>query len=336
MPMPSPFRSYADQARHYFFERPHESVRLEPLESPAAWRGASLDEGDWRVELTPAQIDDARKAVLRASAVGRPLEELSAEAFPLPHWSDAMAAWRSELTKGKGFLLVSGLPVEDWTDEEAGIFFWGFGLHMGWPGAQNPEGDLLGHVVDTGEDDSDPFVRRYKTAGDIAFHCDAADGVGLFCLRTARHGGASRIASSVTVYNEILARRPEWVSRLYESFQLDLRNENGDGQGWIPVTPCRHAHGQLRTFYHSDYFRSAPRHADVPALSETDLGLLDLYETIAHEPEIRLDMELKEGDIQLLSNHTIVHARTAYEDTEGSSGGRHLLRLWLSLQAEAK
>ena len=43
-------------------------------------------------------------------------------------------------------------------------------------------------------------------------------------------------------------------------------------------------------------------------------------------------MDLAPGDIQLLSNHTQMHARTGYEDrTEGSDMGRHLLRLWLSL-----
>ena len=36
------------------------------------------------------------------------------------------------------------------------------------------------------------------------------------------------------------------------------------------------------------------------------------------------------GDVQLISNHSVVHARTAYEDVPGSE--RHLLRLWLSLE----
>ena len=40
-----------------------------------------------------------------------------------------------------------------------------------------------------GEEEHDPNVRRYKTAGDIAFHCDLADVVGLLCLRTALRGG---------------------------------------------------------------------------------------------------------------------------------------------------
>ena len=41
-------------------------------------------------------------------------------------------------------------------------------------------------------------------------------------------------------------------------------------------------------------------------------------------------MDFEEGDIQLLNNATILHARTAYEDHPEPERRRHLLRLWLS------
>ena len=41
-------------------------------------------------------------------------------------------------------------------------------------------------------------------------------------------------------------------------------------------------------------------------------------------------MDLEPGDFQLISNHTIAHARTAYEDDPDPERRRHLLRLWLS------
>jgi len=325
------FRPYAEQAGHYFFERPHEGICEHRLETPAAWRGDALTEDTWRIRLTADQAGELERALEGVLSAGTPQGQLTSAGFPLPGLNAEIAGWREQLETGRGFLAISGMPIAGLTDDEAGLLFWGFGLHLGWPGAQNTDGDLLGHVVDTGEDAGDPFVRRYRTAGDIAFHCDAADVVGLLCLRTARRGGASRIASSVTVYNELLARRPELVARLYEPFALDIRNENRPGQqGWVPVVPCRHAAGALRTFYHSDYFRSAPRHPEVSAFTEEENELLDLYEEIAHTPGIHLDMELAPGDVQLISNHTVIHARTAYEDAAGQ-GARHLLRLWLSL-----
>jgi hypothetical protein len=220
--------------------------------------------------------------------------------------------------------------VERWGDELSSLAYWGLGLHIGRPGAQNPQNELLGHVVDTGEDAANPFVRRYRTAGDIRYHCDLADAVGLLCLRTASSGGGSRIVSSVSVYNELLGRRPDLVERLFEPFLLDTRDEgNEGGMKWVPVQPCCHAAGRLRTFYHSDYFRSVERHPEAPRFTARERELLDLYEEIANSPGLYLDMQFQPGDIQLLSNHTILHARTAYRDDPERR--RHLLRLWLSL-----
>jgi len=332
--MSEAIRSFAEQALHYF-DRTHDAPPAEPLSGPAAWRGEELARrDDWIVVLQANDVAelDALRTELRAR--GRTVATLRREDVVLPTLGPTIVAWRRELVDGRGFLVVRGLPVERWGDEDAALVYWALGLALGRPGAQNPEGDLLGHVRDTGEDAGDPFVRRYRTAGDIAYHCDLADVVGLLCLRAARAGGASRLVSSVTVFNELSRRRPDLVERLFEPMYLDRRNETKDGgPGWVPVIPCRFASGKLRTFYHSDYFRSVTRHADVPRFTAAEQELLDLYEAIAAEPALRLDMQFAAGDVQLVSNHVILHARTSYEDAPDPTRQRHLLRLWLSLDA---
>ncbi len=322
--------SFGAQALHYF-QRGHAEVRRTPLGGAAAWRGTEMGaRRDWIVELDAAAVGEIGAAVADVRRRGQSMGELRREDFRLPTLAPRIAGWVDELRDGRGFVLVRGLPVAAWGDDDSALAYWGLGQHLGRPGAQNPAGELLGHVVDTGEDAANPFVRRYRTAADIAYHCDLADVVGLLCLRQARSGGASRIVSSVAVYDELLRRRPDLVDRLYEPFLLDTRDESADGRlPWIPVPPCRYAAGRLRTFYHSDYFRSVQRHAAAPRLSAAEGELLDLYETIANEPDLSLDMDLVPGDVQLLSNHTILHARTAYVDEPGNR--RHLLRLWLSL-----
>src|SRR5262249_23192271 len=152
---------------------------------------------DWIVELTPAQIAELEGAGDAVAARGLGLDAVRREDFPLPQLAPLIADWAHELLNGRGFLLLRGLPVGRWGDERAALIYWGIGQHLGEPGAQNPQGELLGHVIDTGEDAANPYVRRYRTAGDIAYHCDLADAVGLLCLRSARRGGASRIVSSV-------------------------------------------------------------------------------------------------------------------------------------------
>lgn len=332
-PTAGAFKSYAAQSLHYF-TRPHTAPAERPVGGPAAWRGADFgDAAPWRMRLEARHVAEIEAAQRLAEDTGKPTGELTKDDFPLPEVSAVIDAWRREIAHGRGFQVVSGLPVERWSRDRAERVFWCIGLHMGSPGAQNARGDLLGHVTDTGARASDPFVRLYETRADIAFHCDAADVVGLLCLSRGRDGGASRIASSVAVHDEMLRLRPELVARLYAPFALDVRSE-GDRAALhhIPVPPCRFDGERLRTFFHSDYFRSAPRHDDVPELEGDSLEALDLFESIAGSPAFRLDMQLEPGDIQWVSNHTVVHARTAYEDGVDLQTRRHLLRLWLSIE----
>lgn len=324
-------KTFAEQALHYF-DRPHDGVPAGPVGGPAAWRGADLaGREDWIVRLGSEAVAEIERAA--AGVACRPLEAIDRAAFPLPTLAPEIARWARALDGGRGFLLVRGLPAGRWSEDESARVFWGIGQHLGTPGGQNRDEELLGHVLDTGEEAASPFVRRYRTSGDIAWHCDLADVVGLMCLAMPASGGASRIASSVTVHDEMSARRPDLLPRLYEAFALDTRDEAGvSGRTHVPVIPCRFARGRLRTFYHSDYFRSAARHADVAPFTDDERTLLDLYEEIASTPGVYLDMHFEVGDVQLVSNHTVLHARTAYEDAPGRR--RHLLRLWLSLRGD--
>lgn len=59
---------------------------------------------------------------------------------------------------------------------------------------------------------------------------------------------------------------------------------------------------------------------------------MQLLEQTAADDEFRMDYDLQPGDMQFINNHTILHARGAFEDWEdGQDGGkRHLLRTWIS------
>jgi len=326
------YLSFIEQTLHYF-DRPHEAPLSTPLEAPSAWRGKDLPTLEsMAYRLSADEVTEIETALAAAQASGLPVRDLTAEDFPLPSLTAKFAGWRNTLSMGLGFVVLRGVPVERWTQAQSECFFWCFGLHLGRPGEQNPDGDLLGHVIDLREKVATETTRLYKTAANIDYHCDAADVVGLLCLKRAREGGHSRIVSSVAVFNELLQRRPDLAPRLFDPVALDIRDKEVNEAGSsLPIPPCRYAAGQLRTFYHADYFRSASRHDDVPELTTEEQELLDTYEAIALEEGMYLDMDLEPGDIQLLSNHTNLHARTEYEDFEDPAERRHLLRLWLSL-----
>ena len=321
--------SSQEQAVRFFTGRPHVGLPRGPLRVLAAWRGDAIRaRGNFRYRLSPAELDEVDAALAHATATGKPTIELTAQDLPLPTLHKRIGEWRDELREGLGFVVVSGAPVERWTQDEAERFFWAFGQHLGTPGLQNPQGDLLGHVTDTGDGAMDPLVRLYRTASNINYHCDGADVVGLLCLKAAPTGGLSRIASSVTVFNELWRRSPNLAARLFESVRLDRRNEEKPGQPpYALIQPSCFDGTTLRTFYHSDYYRSVQRH--IGPLPREEMELFDAFEAIAERADIRLDMQFAPGDIQLLSNHTIVHARTAYSDDPDHK--RHLLRLWLTL-----
>lgn len=325
-PMPA-YRSQIAQSLHYF-ARPHEEVLRTPLAGPWAWRGSELSESDYRERLTSDDVAEILAAVRHARSLDRPTGSLHRDDFPLPGLGPKIARWRRELRWGRGFQVISGVPVQRLGQEGAEVFFWCFGLHLGIPGAQNPQGDLLGHVRDTGSP-SDGSVRQYRTREGIDFHCDLADVVGLLCLSNAKAGGRSRVASSVTAYGELVRRRPDLASRLYEPFVMDTKGEGGTP--WVGVVPCAFARGELRTFWHIGYFQSASRISGAPPMDDRAREVIELYDSVMNEPGMAVEMDFEPGDVQLVSNHTIVHGRTAYEDHGDEVQKRHLLRLWLSL-----
>jgi len=311
-------------------------IPREILESPAAWRGGELaasDEWIWRLdEATLAELGALARA---ARATGKPVEQLSREDFASPRLVELSDAWLAELDRGRGFLLLRGLPVERWGDELSSLAYLGLGLHLGTLSSQNAAGDLLGHVRDTGADPDDPAVRLYKTRRAQPFHTDGADVIGLLCLRTARRGGASHIVSSISVFREIQARRPELAPLLFDPFHFDRNEEQREGEAPTFQLPICHWDGErLRTFYIGWYIRDAQRHASVPRLEPAQRELLDLIDALAADPELRLDMDFRPGDVQLLKNSSILHGRAEYEDWDEPERKRHLLRLWVSARGD--
>ena len=320
------YRSYMDQTLGYF-DRAHVGLPSGRVGGRAAWRSTDLEAGQWTVTLDDADRGWFADTGRRLMADARPLADLTRDDVDGAAVSALVERCRRELADGLGFVLARGVPVDEMAAAEVEAAFWAFGLALGQPGAQNGEGDLLGHVTDYHDDPDTPLSREYRTTVDIDFHCDAADVVGLLCVAEPASGGESRLVSSVTVFDELLATRPDLAERLTAEAELDTRSD-GAGFEHVPVRPVAYDGERLRTFMHLGYFRSAARHDDVD-LDDTLVAALDAWSAIASDPACHLDMELARGDLQLCSNHTITHARRSYVDDPDDP--RHLLRLWLTL-----
>ncbi len=262
---------------------------------------------------------------------GLPIPEMERHDFPLPTLGDVLQETLDELVRGRGLVLIRGLPVERYTREQVAVAFFGIGSHLGRAVSQNAKGHLLGHVQDIGLDPSNPEHRIYATRARQRYHTDSCDIVGLMCLQTAKSGGESSVVSSVTIYNEMMARRPDLAEALAQPFYVDRKGEIPEGMLPFYRMAVFHCHeGLLSTIYSRDFIEAAQRFDEVPRLTPHQIEAMDLLGELAASAQLRLDMVLERGDVQFVHNHTILHARTAFEDHPEPERKRHLLRLWLS------
>ena len=295
--------------------------------SPAAWSGSEQQSrSDWIYVLSPGEKAELDAAIHAHRAKAEPLTSVVAAEYPLPRLGLAIRSWMGELDDGRGFILVRGFPCGDYSDDEAAFAYWLIGLHMGRPVPQNRKGEVLGHVRDDGADPTKFGIRLYRTRVKLEFHTDGADIIGLMCLRKAKSGGVSRIASSVSVFNEFLARRHDLVPVLFEDFYWDREADALEGEPLYFKFPiCRYDQERLGILYIGWYIRNAQRFAEVPRLTTQQGEALKLLDLIANEPRFHVDMDFEPGDMQFLKNAVILHARTEYQDCDEPEKKRHLL-----------
>ena len=307
-------------------------VRRELIEGRCVWTGREMERTDsWILRMPQAAIGEIDAALASVKACGFKLYEFGREQFPLPWFAGKVAAIHEELEEGRGFLLLRGFPVENYSTADAEMIFWGLGTHLGNAVSQNWRGELLSHVIDKGLEHGAREVRGYETRAKLFFHNDNGDAVGLFCLHEAKSGGASKLLSTAAVYNEILRRHPEYIDELCEGYYYHMRGEQP--QGHREVTEHRvpifsyHA-GKLSSRYTRSSILHGAEFLGQP-LTARQKAPLDLIDQLAEE--FCLTMEFKRGDIQLVSNHSVLHSRDEFVDFDEPQQKRDLLRLWVNL-----
>jgi|SRR5262252_1645990 len=321
------------------------TISVKPLTGPSAWHGRDLARStDWIRPISAAAVAELDAALASVKARGLAWADIRREDFPLSGFGAELAAVAHELEHGPGLVLLRGLPVARYTEDELRQLYWGIGAHLGTPRYQNAHGELIGEVrdelrvygavnqPDVEQKTGAPVTSRYKarSSGPLRFHTDRADVVGLLCVRQARSGGVSKIVSSVAINNAILERRPDLHALLHQDYYRTREGEErGGDRRWyaLPVFGVRD--GRLTSQYSRTFVEAAQRIPEIPRMTAAQDEALDLLAEMAEE--LCFEMELRPGDIQLLNNHVTYHARTAFEDDEVTGRDRLLYRLWLSM-----
>lgn len=311
-----------------------DDMLLEPVRDRSAWKAADFAHDDsWVHRLTDADIAEIDAALAGVKARGLAVPDFGREDFPLPALSARIARVLEEVEDGRGFALLRGLPVERYDIDTLRLIYWGIGAYFGDPISQNSKGQILADVIDLGNDYSDINARGYKTAAELLPHVDSSDMVALLCVRTAKSGGESTLASSMAIYNEILERHRELLPVLYRGFRRDLRGEGVTASldeltaNEIPV--FSYCGGKLSCDFNEKISRSAYVKLG-RELSDIEDAALTCVRSLAKRPDFCFRMHLQPGDIQLVNNYTILHSRTEYTDHDDPARKRRLMRFWVN------
>ena len=304
------------------------------FEGPAAWCGPELAarSGAWLIVLRPGEIAELEQAARHYLSLGRDIGEMTRDSFPLAGFAGHLAALREKLIHGIGVEVLRGLPVRTYGQEMAAAIFCGIGAHLGSARSQNAAGHILGHVRNTGADPTDTNTRIYQTSARQTFHTDSADVVGLLCLQDAQEGGASLLVSAQSIYNRMRAARPDLLALLFDPIATDRRGEIPDGaKPYMEIPPFSWHAGHLTVFYQRQYIDSAQRFEGAMRLTQAHVEALDMFDALANDPSLHMEMRLQPGDMQFVYNHAQLHDRKGFVDWPGPENRRHLLRLWLSV-----
>ena len=321
------------------------SASHSPIAEPCAWQRLSIGESTaWTCELDGAQLDYIATALDGFAQSHQPWETADRTTLPLTGLGNLFARIRDELEEGSGLFRLRGLPVENYSLDQLKAFYLSFGDHVGQPVSQSVIGQRLMHIEDKGEKSKDYGVldkegsdegfrssrSRALSTGGLRFHTDRCDVVSLLCVRQASQGGHSKIASAVAIHNAMLERRPDLLSELFSAYPRSrFGGEVSDVSDYYMLPVFNLLDGKFTTHYSRTYIEASQENADVPQLRNTQNEALDLRAELANE--LCFEMTLQPGDIQLLNNHVIYHARDPYVDDVSTGNKQLLLWLWLSM-----
>ncbi|EME39978.1 hypothetical protein DOTSEDRAFT_74740 [Dothistroma septosporum NZE10] len=335
----------------YELIRPYSEFPKE-INGPTVWKAEDYRNNPerWTHGFSEEEIAELGTAADAFIASETPLAGMTKALFPVPKLDNFFEAVRNEIVNGKGFILFKNIPVQEWGLHKSAVAYMGLGAYFGYFVSQNGKGHVLGHVKDLGEDPTQKDkVRIYRTNAKQYFHTDGADLVGLLCMAKALEGGESDIVSTHHVFNTLQRENADVVETLVTpNWYFDRKGEQSEGEDpWYKsaiILRENDPQGSPRVWAKFDpnnvtslaRYNSGPD-AKIPPLSDKQKHALQVFEETCSR--LALHMILDPGDIQLLSNPHVFHARTAYKDyppgTVDEHGRprvrRHLMRLWLSV-----
>lgn len=297
-----------------------------PIDENTVWTARDLaGRKSWTRDFTPAMIDAVTRAVRAGGET--PHHPIDARKFPLPSMAEFLTAAHDDLENGRGFAVLAGWPVDDFSHAENVAAFCVIAAHIGAIVVQNYEGQSVVDVIDEKVAYSH-LSRGYRSNKRLPFHTDGADLTALLCLGVSADGGGTLLVSATTVFNTVLDEHPEYLDILSRGFFHHRRRQHDEGEN--PLSANRIPVFAFHDGYlHCCYNRNPIDWVEKEGLKLTDreIEVLDYFDSVLGRPELQARLQFQKGDMQFCNNFTILHSRAPYRDD--ADHRRHLVRLWL-------
>jgi alpha-ketoglutarate-dependent taurine dioxygenase len=310
-----------------------------PLTGRAAWTRSDIDANAIRVDLDHAAQAELLAAARTLREQPVPLLALRPDSFDLPACRSAMARVKEILTDGPRFALLSRLPMEELSLEEAKALYWMLSAMLARPVAQKLDGTIIYDVHDTGQKAlPGSGIRPDKTNIDLQFHNDNAynatmpEFVGLLCVRPARDGGRSKVMSFATAHNALRERHRELLPRLYRPFWFDRQREFHEGEPNTFSAPVFTSDGdrvRARLSLHQIRGGYALKAQGGNGMDNETNAAVEAVAEVFRDEALQFDFTLQGGEMQFVANREIGHSRTMFHDFDEPGQRRLLVRLWL-------
>jgi len=306
-----------------------------PIDGPSAWffTGAR-SKAECSVVLSTEMIAEIRQVAREIEAKSKTLASVEREDFAFPRLIALAAAVEHELDDGRGFLVIKGFPVEALGESRSAIICWGIGNLLGRPMPQNLNGDRLYAVENKRSLDGDALFTS-KTNVSIDWHSDAVyatrvpDYVGLFMVRASETGGATCLVSGHALYNALLREQPQHLRQLFEPYLCFRSGVIGPSEEPVIQVPVFERDNGVVTIR---YNRQRIEHGyklKGTALTSAEIEAMDCLEAFMNRRDLSLEFNMEAGEMLLLHNRLILHARSSFTDSIGPSRQRLLYRLWI-------
>ncbi|CAM4396859.1 TauD/TfdA family dioxygenase [Bordetella muralis] len=302
---------------------------------PLPWTAEQVrQDNSWVLRLTDEQVDGIQAALAHAKRLDKPLLAMEQADFPLSAAAQAALQQAIDMTQRRwGMCLLKGFPVNDWSEDDTRLAYWGLALYMGVGRTQNRASQFINDVRDAGGEYKVKGGRGYNTNAGLDFHQDSCDVVALLCRRTAKSGGTSKVVSSIALRDEVLKRRPDLIAALQTPYFHSYQSTQDPTQPpyyQLPILGSHPEYFSART-NRKNIVAAQRDFPEIPRLTTAQTEALDLLDELMPSERFCYSMELERGDMQLLNNYVTLHSRTPFEDYEEPDLKRHLLRLWLAV-----